>query len=155
MTLSQPLYATLQLVGSMMREATDDWWVIASAAASLHGADQPAAADVDVLASDRDARSVLRRLGAAPVAAGPHPLFQSRVLGRWTDPPLTVEIMAGFHVRSGGEWRPIAPATREAFRVGAESVFAPSREELADILTLIGRPKDLDRARRLRASHTA
>ncbi|HEY8572493.1 hypothetical protein [Phenylobacterium sp.] len=134
-----------------MRDAADEWWVIASAAATLHGADQPEPADVDVLASERDATSVLEALGIKPEGDGLHPLFRSRVIGRWTSPPMPVEIMAGFNLLTDTGWREVALKTRESVRVGAEVVFVPSREELVGLLTAIGRPKDLVRAHQLRA----
>lgn len=152
MPLHPPLLETLRIVAGALQGARDDWWVIASAAAALHGVDQPPVGDVDVLASDRDAAAVLARLGLAPLETEPHPLFRSRLLGRWTAPPMAVEIMSGFHIRAGDEWREVRPTTRQPFGLGGLTIFAPARDELADMLTAIGRPKDLARARRLRAA---
>lgn len=151
MCLKQPLRETLHLAGELMRGAEDHWWIIASAAAALHGVDQPEVADVDVLASDRDAISVLGSLGVSPLPKSPHPLFESRILGRWTGAPMTVEIMAGFRFRGVSGWQPMAPASRERVELDGVSLFVPSRGELAELLTALGRPKDLERAGRLTA----
>jgi len=151
MAIPSALEASLWMVGETMRDAADDWWVIAGAAAALHGAGGPEVGDVDVLASDRDASALLGKLGLQPVQAPPHPLFQSRILGRWTAPPMTVEIMAGFRIRDGSAWREVWPRTRRRMAVRDTFVFAPSADELADLLRLVGRPKDLERARLLAA----
>lgn len=134
-----------------MRGAEDHWWIIASAAAALHGVDQPEVADVDVLASDRDAISVLASLGVSPLANTPHPHFESRILGRWTGAPMIVEIMAGFRFLGVSGWQPMSPASRERVELDGVPLFVPSRGELAELLTAVGRPKDLERARRLTA----
>jgi hypothetical protein len=132
-----------------MRDARDDWWVIASAAAALHGVDEPQAGYVDVLASDRDVTATLGRLGVEPLVLPPHPLFRSRILGRWTSAPMVIEFMSGFCVRVGSVWQEVLPTTRERVDVGGTPLFAPSRVDLAEMLTTVGRPKDLERARRL------
>ena len=147
--LSSPLGQTLRLLGSMMCEARDNWWVIAGAAAALHGVNHPEVADVDVLASDRDAAALLKRLGVEPLAVPPHPLFSSRLLGRWTAGPMIVEVMSGFHIRTGPTWREIRPTTRKQVELGGALLFVPARVELAEMLLAVGRSKDLERARRL------
>lgn len=134
-----------------MREATDDWWVIASAAAALHGVDRPEVGDVDVLVSERDALAVLGRQGVSPLTMAPHPQFRSRVFGRLETAPMTIEIMAGFCFRTQAGWRPVAPRSREKVDLDGVALFIPSREELAEILIAFGRPKDLERARQLTA----
>lgn len=149
--MTRELQATLERVAQIMTQARDDWWVIASAAAALHGVHTPAVGDVDVLVSERDLIALSETLGLKPEPVSPHPLFASRALVRWTEPPMTVELMAGFRVRSGGEWRDVKPGTRQGLRVGGHEVFVPSRTELADLLTAIGRPKDLARAAQLMA----
>lgn len=151
MHLKSPLRETLRLVGELMRDAEDYWWVIASAAAALHGVDQPEVADVDVLASDRDATAVLEKLGVSPLANTPHPLFDSRILGRLTSAPMPIEIMAGFRFLGVSGWQVMAPKSREQVKLDGEALFIPSRLELAEMLTALGRPKDLQRAHLLTA----
>lgn len=140
---------TLRAVGQVMGDAQDDWWIIASAAAVLHGVEEPKAGDVDVLASDRDVSAMLARLGVAPASPPPHPLFRSRILGQWLAPPLTVEFMAGFEYRTEAGWRLLSPETRVKVELEGVAVFIPARQDLAATLTEIGRPKDLIRARQL------
>ncbi len=149
MIQSSALRETLRLVGQVMRDASDDWWVIASAAAALHGVQEPEAADVDVLASDRDVLSVLERLKLTPLATPPHPLFRSRILGQWPAAQLMVEFMAGFEYRTETGWRLMTLRTREPVELGGVTLFIPSRHELAEMMTALGRPKDLARARHL------
>ena len=127
----------------------DDWWVISGAAVALHGVADLDVADVDLLVSLRDAERLAGKLGIALAPGRPSDLFRSALFGRWLLPPLPVEIMAGFQVRSGGGWSEVWPATCEAVMVGGAAVFVPSREELREMLLGFGRPKDRARARLL------
>jgi hypothetical protein len=54
--------------------------------------------------------------------------------------------MAKFCRRSGIEWLPLLPMTRELIEVGGVNVFIPGRAEVCGILRSFGRPKDLTRA---------
>jgi hypothetical protein len=54
--------------------------------------------------------------------------------------------MGDFEVRTGEVWRRVEPTTREPRTVAGRTLFVPSRRELAGILRLFGRPKDLARA---------
>src|SRR4051812_40445569 len=119
MTIDAPLAATLSAVGNVMKAAHDPWWIIASAAVALHGADAGRVADVDVLLSLRDARRLLPPLGIDVRPGAAHPIFQSDVFGTWTGQPLPVEFMVGFFHRSGDRWLPVAPLTRQAVAIGA------------------------------------
>lgn len=135
-----------------MTVSRDPWWVIASAAVALHGVDPGPVADVDVLLSVEDAQRVLPSIGVEVRQGSAHPDFRSSVFGTWTDSPLQVEFMAGFHHRSGPDWHRVEPATRLPIDVGGITVFVPERAELKRLLESFGRPKDIERARRLGAS---
>jgi hypothetical protein len=126
----------------------DSWWLIGGAAAGLHGF-QSAIPDVDVVMSARDARQVLSKLDIPPVDDGGTALFRSEVFGRWVEPPLPVEFMGGFQIRTQEVWRPVEPTTRQSFLVDGRIVHAPSRPELIEICRRFGRPKDLARAEAL------
>lgn len=129
-----------------MAPARHDWWIIASAAVALHGADPGAVRDVDVLLDPRDANAILPALGLEPVAGSADPKFRSDLFARWTGAPLPVEFFAGFHLLEDGEWNEIRPATRHEVRVGKATLFVPERAELKAMLLRFGRPKDLARA---------
>ncbi len=139
---------TLLMVADALAGTQDPWWLIGGAAIGLQGveADIP---DVDVVMSRRDARQVLLELKVPPGRDGGTALFRSEVFGRWTAPPLTVEFMGGFQVQTQEGWRPLEPATREAFPVDGRILYAPSGQELIGICRLFGRPKDLARAEAL------
>lgn len=137
----------------MFAGLSDDWWIISGAAAMLHGVDEVEAADVDLLTSRPDARLLASRLGIALAPGIGSDLFRSDLFGRWTAPPLPVEIMAGFHVRSADGWSEVRPTTREAVRSGDVTVFVPARSELRAMLLTFGRSKDRRRARSLIGGH--
>lgn len=149
--IRKSLIISLKAVSAAMCDARDPWWVIASAAVALHGADAGRVADVDVLLSEEDAARILPSMDI-DVQSGPeHPDFRSSIFGTWTKPPLPVEFMAGFHYRLGSEWLRVEPQTRQLVAAGGVEVFVPCRTELRCLLERFGRPKDIERARRLEA----
>lgn len=147
--LSAALEETLLLMAALMEDARDPWWVIASAAVALHGVPDLQVGDVDVLASEQDLKDVLDRLGIEPRQGAPSERFASRLFATWTAAPLPVEFMAGMRLRTARGWQEVSPATREIVRLKGRGLFVPSRRELTQLLLDIGRPKDLERARRL------
>lgn len=151
MTLPAPLIETLGSVAAIMAAARDPWWIIASAAAALHGARPITVADVDVLLGVEDIGRILPLIGVEPHPAPPNPLFRSKVLAKWPALPVPVDLMAGFEHRVGDAWHPVQPATRQAISIGAATVYVPERDELRHIIAGFGRPKDLERARLLAA----
>ena len=152
MTVSPPLLASLDAVGNLMVEARDPWWIIASAAVALHGADPGHVADVDVLLSITDAQRILPTIGIQLREGSAHAAFRSRIFGTWIGTtPLPVEFMADFHRRSGETWLPVLPATRQRVEVAGVVVFVPEKADLQAMLTAFGRPKDLQRAQGLAA----
>jgi hypothetical protein len=149
MALSAPLIASVKAAAAVMSDARDPWWVIASAAVALHGADPGHVADVDVLLSTADATRLLPALGLQVRRGAAHPDFRSSVFATWTDGPLPVEFMARFAYRAGTDWLPVQPKTREPVQVDRATLFVPSRAELRQLLHAFGRPKDIERANHL------
>jgi len=149
--LASDLLETVVMTVDAMRDAQDPWWVISSAAVALHGVVPIEVGDVDVLMSVVDARRVMDQLGVVPIEDGASALFRSMLFGRWETPPLVVEIMAGFHVATGSGWTKVLPRTRVPIFVDESVVYVPDRAELAEMLRLFGRPKDLERVRLLTA----
>lgn len=151
MSLPAPLIETFVSVAAIMETACDPWWIIASAAAALHGASPITVADVDVLLSVADINRILPILGIEPHQGPPNPLFRSQILAKWPAPPVPVDFMAGFEHRVGDAWHTVQPRTRQAMAIGAATVHVPERDELRRIIEGFGRPKDLERARLLAA----
>jgi len=148
--MTSPVSQTLAMVAGAAADAGDAWWIIGSAAVVLHGRSLPEPRDVDLLMSARDAEALLKRLGQAPRKGAPSDRFQSAVFGTWTEPPIPVEIMGGFRLRTREGWQDVAPATREAVTVQGTTLFVPSADELAAFLRAFGRSKDLERIDALR-----
>ncbi len=153
MKIDARLATSISAAGHAMEAAVDPWWIISSAAVALHGANAGHVADVDILLSVKDARHLLPLLGLEMKRGSDHPDFRSSIFATWTAPPLPIEFMAGFFHRSGVDWLPVRPRTREAIEISATTVFVPGREELSLMLRGFGRPKDLARAARLEASN--
>ncbi len=146
--LPPALADALDLVVRVTAPATGPWWIIGSAAMALHGLDLPVA-DVDLLLAPQDATRVLQEHGRVLPSGEEHGPYRSEVFGRIDGGPLLVEVLGGFHVREGGHWVAVEPATRLAVGLARGAVFIPSRPELAAITRRLGRPKDLLRARML------
>jgi len=149
--MERALVASLEAVAEVMQSTQDSWWIIASAAVALHGADPGPVGDVDVLLSLRDARRIIPTLGLALYQGSHHAEFRSTIFATWRQAPLPVEFMAGFHHCQGGRWRAIVPTTRQRIALDGKTLFVPDRAELGNILQSFGCPKDLARAARLAA----
>lgn len=106
---------------------------------------------MDVLLSLVDARRILPMIGIELRQGSAHAAFRSGIFGTWTGTALPVEFMADFYHRSGEAWLPVRPATRQPIEVDGMIVFVPEKAELQSMLTAFGRPKDMERARRLAA----
>ncbi|WP_375428054.1 hypothetical protein [uncultured Sphingomonas sp.] len=151
MTVSPALSTSLNAIGNIMVQTHDPWWIIASAAVALHGANPGHVADIDVLLSVADARRILPTIGIEPRQGSAHAAFRSSIFGTWTGTALPVEFMADFHRRSGEAWLPVQPAARQSVEVEGVVVFVPDRAELQAMLAAFGRPKDMERAQSLAA----
>jgi hypothetical protein len=149
MPLADALKQSLLMVTAIAAEAEDPWWIIGSAAIAVHGARVAEVRDVDLLMSVRDAERTLLRLGSTAAAGEASDRFRSTVFGVWRKPPLPVEIMGDFSVATPTGWVPVSPTTRLGMIVEGCEVFVPSAAELADILVMFGRRKDLQRLRLL------
>ncbi|WP_309661126.1 hypothetical protein [Sphingomonas sp.] len=137
------------MVADLCIPAADPWRIIPSAAVALHGALVDDVRDVDLLMSGRDARATLLRVGVQPAAGQATDLFRSAVFGAWDGPPLSVELFGDFDLAGPDGWSRVAPQTREPVAIGARTLFVPSADELTQMLTSFGRPKERARARLL------
>lgn len=143
--LSAELEAALTDLAQVLAATRDQWWLIGSVAVLLHGADPGRIADIDVILSELDARSLFPDLGL-PTRPGPtHHQFASKLFGTWYGSGLPVELMAGLHQNIAGAWHPVMPNSRVEVTGEGWRVFVPDRAELGAILRSFGRPKDLRR----------
>lgn len=146
MALDEALCETLAQVARAMAPARHEWWVVASAAVALHGADAGTVRDVDVLFDRRDRETILPPLGLEPQAGLPDGQFRSDIFVSWPGACMPVELFAGFHLHEAGRWCELRPATRLGVALGDARVFIPERAELKSMLMRFGRPKDMERA---------
>jgi len=125
---------------------SDDWWVIGSAAVALHGGQVGHLKDIDVLMSARDADALIKQVGATRGEPDRSEQFRSQVFGVWNAPPVPVEVFGGFRLATDDGWKDVAFSSREAVKIGAATLFIPSKSDLIAVLHTFGRPKDLGRA---------
>lgn len=146
-TVVQPaLIATLNQIAPDLAALQEDWWLIGSAALVLSGVALSDIDDIDILTTPAGAEFLAARWEGHVARLGPTAHFRSQVFFRRTDTPLPVEVMAGFEVKAGEAWTPVAPRTRVALAWLGGLYFAPSHIELMDMLALFGRPQDRKRA---------
>lgn len=138
--------SALLFLADAMRHAEDPWWIIGSAAVALHGSDPGSIADIDVMTSKRDLEALYKSLPLTNTPEAGKAMFRSELFGRWSEPELDVEFMAGLKLRVGDEWQHIEPKTRMAIPLGKHTLYAPEKAELVNILLRFGREKDRQRA---------
>lgn len=149
--ISALLAEALDVVAEGCARLADPWWVFGSAGMALVGVAGLSPPDIDLIVSERDARTLIAAWNAEPAAAGASPLFRSAIFAKARVAPIPIEIMAGFEAFSGGAWAPVEPATRQAVVWNGRTLFAPSAAEQAAICRRFGRPKDLARVALLEA----
>ena len=146
MDIAPQLRESLITVGCVMAYARDPWWIIASAAAALHGARPITVGDVDVLLSPDDACRILPGLGLVAKRGTGSAIFQSDIFATWMEPPLPVEFMAGFRRLAGAEWVEVEPRTCQRVMLDDVTLNIPERAELQAMFESFARPKDIERA---------
>jgi hypothetical protein len=149
--LDPALLATLEQLLPYIQTLSHPWWLFGSAAMALHGAHPIEIGDVDLLVSRADAPLLLGRLGLPLVPGTESDRFHSDVFATWSEPPLKVEIVAGFRVRVGEAWQEVRPRTRQPIELPFGTVYVPDVPELITLCRLFDRPKDRERERLLRA----
>jgi hypothetical protein len=127
----------------------DPWWIIGSGAAALHGVPDILVHDVDVVVSVRDAQMLAEHWALVPPPPQPDALFYSEIYFQVPSTGLTVEVMAGFKVKTNGVWWAAAFATRTAMTGDFGTVYVPDLAEVQQLFLRFGRPKDIDRAHRV------
>lgn len=142
---SDAFQGTLRALAAALKGTVDPWWIFGGAALALHGAGSEDPKDIDVLVSEADAARLAGALSIGNGADGGTAKFRSSWFLKSALGPVPVEVMAGFEIFSSGVWHPVHPRTRERKVIGEVALFVPSRAELAEILTLSGRPKDIAR----------
>jgi hypothetical protein len=144
--LTPELARGLQAVAAAMTGASDDWWIIGSAAVALHGGAPLTVADIDVLTSRDEALRLASLWGETPDPPGKDALFRSAVHFEHLLADATIDIMAELEVNGRDGWARLRPKSRVAITLGEATLYAPEREELIEILRWFGRRKDLERA---------
>lgn len=143
------LQATLIALTEAMTACRDPWAIYGGAGLHLHGIEDGPLADIDVLVSDRDAAAPLEQADVTRKQSEPSQLFRSRHFLTANFGPVPVEIMAGLEVCREGKWWPAEVHESVSLSTGAAPAHIASRSELIRLFRLIGREKDLHRARLL------
>ena len=139
-------------LADLLRPCRDPWAIFGGAALCLHGLSTEPPKDIDVLLSLGDAERIAARHGLANEAAGGAERFRSQIL---LHPPMgtvPVELMAGFEVLTGDGWVPVRIEHHVTKTIGRTALPVATLPELARLFRLFGRPKDLERLRRIAPS---
>jgi hypothetical protein len=138
---------TLAEVAKIAAGFANDWWVIGSAAIALTGVNIEVLS-VDLLLSERDARSMLDGWATPQTAADGQERFRS-LYGVHTGTPIPIEIMGALEVNVENHWARVTPNTREAVDLPAGRIFIPDAADQLALLLMFRRPQDLVRAEML------
>jgi len=133
--MEQALVASLEAVAEVMENAQDPWWIIASAAVALHGADPGPVGDVDVLLSLSDARRIIQTIGlalqpgsnTARMVTGAPSFRQRASVSRWTARPGSFPIALSWGISCS---RSAAPKTSHGQLVSLRFLREACRSQL-------------------------
>jgi hypothetical protein len=141
------LEETLAEISRIAPRLQDDWWIIGSAAIALArvAIEVP---HVDLLLSERDARSLLKDWAPAKIVAAGQERFRS-VYGEHAGSLIPIEIMGGLELNVEGEWVPVTPTTRLRIELTGGPVYTPDVADQLALLLMFRRPQDLVRAEML------
>ena len=145
----EPTLDEVARVGATLR---DDWWIIGSAAIALTGVaiEVP---DVDLLVSERDARTLLEGWASPKTSNEGQDRFRS-VYGEHSSTPIPIEVMGGLEVVADDGWVHVTPTTRERVDLPGGPVYIPDAADQLALLLMFRRPQDLVRAEMLmRGNH--
>lgn len=120
----------------------DPWWLIGSAAiALLDDGETRDVHDIDIVLSERDAKSLARHWADRLQApSGPHHQFRSNPFYQF-DGPVPVDAMANFEMRVSDSWIPVVPKTR----IERAGLFVMEPTELLTLYRKMNRQKDQHR----------
>jgi len=138
------LEPTLAEISRLASRLQDDWWVIGSAAVALAGVaiEVP---EVDLLVSERDARTLLTGWAISKSGTAEQDRFRS-VPGEHQGTPIPIEVMGKLEVSIEGQWIPVRPNTRERVELPGGPVYIPDVADQLALLLMFRRTKDLVRA---------
>lgn len=143
-----------QTLGRLVRLLTvtqDPWWVLGSAAVYLKSYDPGRIGDIDVLLSEADAQRLMVENGLDNHRDGGTPRYRSAYILKPELGEMPVELLAGYETYQDNAWSSIWPGSRNLVSFGGNELFVPSDAELISIFKQLGRAKDFDRIRAMRA----
>lgn len=150
MTMDQSVISSLKLLSSLLTDPHQPWWLIGPAAAGVLGGEAGKFTRLEVVMSPGDARRICEARGMA-LASGPAtPLKRARKSLTLPLGGLDAVLMVQVEQHVGGRWVAVNPQSRVATDLGdGRQMFTPDRAELAAILRLSGRARDIARAESL------
>lgn len=154
MTLSSNHIETLKNTSRFLAASEDPWWILGSSAIALCGIDPQIIRDIDVVISPQDARRLMKRYDLSNQADGGNHLFRSEIVLRPQLGPIPLEILSNYEIRERGTWTLLTLNTRKTVEVEGATLFVPELDEQIEILTKLGREKDLQRIALIRSSRS-
>jgi signal peptidase I len=100
--------------------------------------------DIDILLSVADAKRIMGQLGVVSLPDQGSDRFCSQVYAQVGE-TIQFDFMAGLKVRANDGRVPVSPRPTSRVMFGEWPIYLPSRADMAGILRLFGRPKDLAR----------
>lgn len=146
MTLREQIEQTLLEAAPVLRELSGGIRLYGAAAAVLEGVDIRCTQDIDLLVTRRDAGALCRAWADRDLHADSAPSARFRsTRSRYRFPLMDIEVCANLEVSTPDGWQRLDIGSCRPLHIGGATLCLPTLAEQRRILTLFGRPKDLER----------
>ena len=151
MTLPPGLATALEHIAQNLSHVRHPWSIIGSTAVAIYANVPVVVHDIDILTScTASGKAVTSALGGKCVHPAPSDTFRSDLFSLSQIHDYPVEIMSNLHVRTGSEWVHVAPDSMISITFGGHNIYIPEKHELAAMLRLFNRKKDIERIKLLK-----
>jgi hypothetical protein len=147
--LKDIIHSVLRKASPALAQLQDDWFIIGSSAMALSGIAIASTQDIDLLLSTRDAlflQEAWRNKRIKDYCPQQGDLFRS-TFSRFGFGVLDIEVMGDLEVHRNGRWTPVRIRQYHTMPIDGLFVKVPTLEEQIRIFTLLGRDKDLQKAK--------
>ena len=149
------LELTLAKMAQQLNQHALPWMVIGGAAMVLYGLEKGPVNDIDIVLPSHAAAFLSKKYAWPNYADETSLRFRSDFLLRPETGPVPVELLGGFHILTEQGWTALSVGETVTVSIRSQQVCLPVKAQLAAILRLCGREKDLKRMMRLSGTYVS